>query len=64
MSSLGIDVGTTGCKVIGFDEKGYVIAQAYREYPLYQPQEGWMELDAEEVFRSVEECLLDISGDL
>ncbi|MCX6090815.1 MAG: FGGY family carbohydrate kinase [Candidatus Atribacteria bacterium] len=64
MSSLGIDVGTTGCKVIGFDEKGHVIAQAYREYPLYQPQEGWMELDAEEVFRSVEECLLDISGDL
>ena len=61
MSYLGIDVGTTGCKVIAFDEKGSVISQAYREYPLYQPNQGWIELDADEVFHSVEDCLMEVS---
>ena len=62
LSYLGIDVGTTGCKVIAFDEQGGAIAQAYREYPLYQPNQGWIELDADEVFRSVEECLQEVSN--
>ncbi|MGQ9473644.1 MAG: FGGY-family carbohydrate kinase [Candidatus Caldatribacteriaceae bacterium] len=62
MSYLGIDVGTTGCKVIAFDEKGKNLASAYREYPLYHPQVGWVELDAEEVFHSVEGCLQEVSA--
>ncbi len=61
MSYLGIDVGTTGCKVIAFDEKGRILATAYREYPLYHPQNGWAELDAEEVLQAVEGCLLAVS---
>ncbi|MEN3187476.1 MAG: FGGY-family carbohydrate kinase [Atribacterota bacterium] len=61
MSYLGIDVGTTGCKIIAFDERGRILASAYKEYPLYHPREGWVELDAEEVFRAVEECLGTVS---
>ncbi|NSW77133.1 MAG: hypothetical protein HPY68_10280, partial [Candidatus Atribacteria bacterium] len=61
MSYLGIDVGTTGCKVIAFNGKGEILASAYREYPLYHPREGWVELDAEEVFQAVEECLRVVS---
>ena len=38
MSLLGIDVGTTGCKVIAFREDGTTLAQAYSEYPLIHPQ--------------------------
>ena len=45
MSLLGIDVGTTGCKVIAFREDGEILAQAYGEYPLIHPQPGWSELD-------------------
>ena len=41
MSLLGIDVGTTGCKVIAFHEDGEILAQAYGEYPLIHPQPGW-----------------------
>ena len=26
MSYLGIDVGTTGCKVVAFDEEGKIVA--------------------------------------
>lgn len=49
-------------KLFAFDEQGGAIAQAYREYPLYQPNQGWIELDADEVFRSVEECLQEVSN--
>ena len=31
MSLMGIDVGTTGCKVVAFEEAGAVLAQAGRE---------------------------------
>jgi len=64
MVYLGLDVGTTGCKVIAFDEGGKIVAQAYREYPLYTPQPGWLELDAEEVFSAVEESLREVTAKL
>jgi xylulokinase len=57
VSYLGIDVGTTGCKVIAFDEEGNIRAWAYEEYPLYHPRNGWSELDAEEVFEKIVRCL-------
>ena len=53
MSLLGIDVGTTGCKVIAFREDGTVLAQAYGEYPLTHPQPGWSELDANVVWAHI-----------
>ena len=53
-------MGTTGCKVVAFDEEGKIVALSYREYPLYYPQTGWIELDAEEVYQ-VEDSLLEIS---
>ena len=53
MSLLGIDVGTTGCKVIAFREDGTVLAQAYGEYPLTHPQPGWSELDANVVWENI-----------
>ena len=57
MSLMGIDVGTTGCKVVAFDEAGAVLAQAGREYPLLSPQPGWYELDPEQVWSFIRECL-------
>lgn len=53
MSLLGIDVGITGCKAVAFDYEGHALGQAYREYHLYQPQPGWMELDPAEVWAAV-----------
>lgn len=50
MSLLGIDVGTTGCKAIAFNEEGQIIAQAYGEYPLIHLQPGWSELDSRVVW--------------
>ena len=53
MSLLGIDVGISGCKAVAFDYEGHTLGQAYREYHLYQPQPGWMELDPVEVWAAV-----------
>jgi len=45
MSYIGIDVGTTGCKALVFDQDVNVLASAYREYPLISPRNGWDELN-------------------
>ncbi len=42
---IGIDLGTSGMKTALFDQQGKTIASATREYPLYQPQNGWAEQD-------------------
>ena len=40
---LGIDLGTSSTKTVLFDEKGRRVAEASKEYPLYQPENGWAE---------------------
>ncbi len=40
---IGIDVGTSAAKTVLFDDKGNIVASASREYPLYQPHNGWAE---------------------
>lgn len=50
---VGIDEGTTGCKVCLFDESGNILAKSYREYPSYYPNPGWVEQDIEEIKTAV-----------
>ena len=64
MSLMGIDVGTTGCKVVAFDEAGVVLAGAGREYPLLSPNPGWYELDPEQVWSYICECLRAVNAQL
>ncbi|HDD64703.1 MAG TPA: xylulokinase, partial [Firmicutes bacterium] len=40
---IGIDVGTTGVKIILIDENGKVVATSTEEYPLFTPRPGWAE---------------------
>ncbi|HYO91491.1 MAG TPA: glycerol kinase GlpK, partial [Pyrinomonadaceae bacterium] len=48
---LAIDQGTTGTKVIIFDEDGNTRGRAYSEFTQHYPQPGWVEHDAEEIWR-------------
>lgn len=52
MSYLGLDVGTTGCKAVVFDERGRQLSSAYREYHVVSPQEGFAKLDSSRVVDS------------
>ncbi len=45
---LGIDLGTSGTKTVLFTLDGTPLASATREYPLYQPQNGWAEQDPQD----------------
>jgi len=62
MSLLGLDIGITGCKAVAFSLTGEMLAQAYREYPLYQPKPGWMELDPAEVWGSVKAVIGEVTA--
>lgn len=42
---IGVDVGTSSMKTILMDENGEIYAQASRDYPLYEPANGWAEQD-------------------
>jgi glycerol kinase len=50
---LSIDQGTTGSRAFIFDAKGQVVSSAYREFKQYYPKPGWVEHDADEIWRSV-----------
>jgi len=50
MSLIGLDIGTTGCKAILFDEDGRVLSKASREYAILTPRPSWAEQDAEHVW--------------
>lgn len=55
---LGIDIGTASAKVIAFDPAtGAEVASASRPYPLLTPQPGWVEQDADEVWRALLDAL-------
>ena len=45
---LGIDIGTSACKVAVFDLQGRVLAQSNKPYKVYYPEQGWAEQDPDE----------------
>ena len=50
---LGIDIGTSACKVAVFDRNGQVMAYANGDYPVYYPREGWVQQNPEEWWQAV-----------
>ena len=50
---MGIDVGTTGVKVLLVTSQGEVVASRTEEYPLYTPRPGWTEQEPEDWWQAV-----------
>lgn len=63
---LGVDVGTTGAKVILLESGGRVLAEALHEYPLSTPKPLWAEQDPEHWWqasaRGIREVLAAVPG--
>ncbi len=57
MNILGVDIGTTGCKAILFDESFQEAAGAYQAYQLYMPDNEKKELNPNEVKNAVFHCI-------
>ncbi len=64
MSLLGIDVGTTGCKVAAFSVDGKLLSSAYREYDLRRDRPGHAELDVPEVWSRIGDCIGEATAQL
>jgi glycerol kinase len=50
---LAIDQGTTGTTVMVLDASGSILSRAYGEIRQYYPRPGWVEHDADQIYRSV-----------
>ncbi len=61
---LGVDVGTSGCKILALDETGKILNSAVEGYPCYAPREGWSEQDPEDWWRGVCAGLRKITASL
>lgn len=58
---IGIDIGTSACKVAVFDYDGKILSEASRKYEVYHPHEGWAEQNPEEWYDAVCGALNEIS---
>src|SRR4051812_5947601 len=54
---LAIDQGTTGSRCFIFDSEGHVLTSSYQEFPQYFPKPGWVEHDANQIWKSVESVI-------
>ena len=57
---IAIDAGTTGVRAFAVDEHGRPHARAYREFPQHFPQPGWVEHDADDIWRVTLETLAEV----
>lgn len=60
---LGIDIGTSSCKVAAFDYTGKLIAQESESYQVYYPQDGWAEQNPLDWWRAICSCTQNILRD-
>lgn len=59
---LAIDQGTTATKVVLVDRAGRRLAAASRPVPISYPRPGWVEQDAEEIWRGVADACAEVGA--
>ena len=57
---IGIDVGTSGTKCVLFDTEGNTIFSCTKEYPMYQPHNGWAEQSPEDWWNAAKAALIEV----
>ena len=50
---VGIDLGTSACKLLLVDAAGKVLNEVTKEYPLSFPRPGWLEQNLEDWWKAV-----------
>jgi xylulokinase len=62
MSIMGIDIGTTGTKVIAFNEEGEILTQAYNDYDLIFPEPKWVEFDVATMWKKIFDAIRRVNS--
>jgi xylulokinase len=57
---VGIDLGTSACKVIALDDVGNITAKSVRDYPSDTPRPGWAEQDPSRWWATTDTCVQDV----
>jgi glycerol kinase len=57
---LSIDAGTTGVRSMLVNKKGLIVESAYKEFPQYFPQVGYVEHDPIEIWTAIEDTITDV----
>lgn len=63
-SLLAIDAGTTSTRALAFDLTGAIIGESQREITQIYPNPGWVEHDAEEIWRETQHCIRAVLASL
>ncbi len=63
MLYIGIDLGTSAVKLLLVDEKGAILNEISKEYPVYFPHNGWSEQNPEDWVTAVNEGLAELLAD-
>ncbi len=59
---IGIDIGISATKTVLGDLDGHLIVEFSREYPLYQPHNGWAEQDPCDWWSATAETLREVTA--
>lgn len=62
MSYMGVDLGTSGCRVIAIDEKGEIIASEKMSYQLKHGKNFFIELIPQDVLTAFEACVYKVNA--
>ncbi len=61
---LGLDLGTSGVRVVAVDRSGAIVEESGAGYPLLTPQPGWTEQDANQWWAACLSALRDLMAKL
>lgn len=56
-ATLGVDIGTTGCRSVVYSDQAELISSSEKLYPTHSPKPGWAEQDPDAVLIEVEESI-------
>jgi glycerol kinase len=59
---VAVDAGTTGVRAFVVGADGTPTARSYREFPQHFPRPGWVEHDADDIWRVTIETLAEVVG--
>ena len=62
--ALGLDLGTSGVRVVAVNSQGGIVAQATRSYPLLTPHPGWTEQNPADWVQASLEALAELTQKL
>jgi len=61
---MAIDAGTTGVRAVAVDLDGVPVGRSYREFTQHFPRPGWVEHDADEIWRTTVDVLAALNAEL